>query len=59
MAAWTWPPGRVTIHVGGPEPLRTAGMHRQPMATESLKGSPSLVQLRTDACTASRRTAEL
>jgi hypothetical protein len=37
-AAFGWPPGpgppgRVTIHLGGPEPLRTAGMPRHPTAT--------------------------
>ena len=48
---------RVTIHVGGPGPLRTAGMHRQPMATDSTRLAV-LVQLSTDACTASRRNAD-
>jgi hypothetical protein len=48
---------RVTIHVGGPEPLLTAGIHRQPMATDSTRLAV-LVQLSTDACTASRRNAD-
>jgi Peptidase family M48 len=33
MAPWTWATGPVTIHLGGPEPLRTAGMPRHPTAT--------------------------
>jgi hypothetical protein len=48
---------RVTIHVGGPGPLRTAGIHRQPMATDSARLAV-LVQLSTDAFTASRRNAD-
>ena len=48
---------RVTIHVGGPGPLRTAGIHGQPMATDSTRLAV-LVQLSTDACTASRRNAD-
>ena len=48
---------RVTIHVGGPEPLRRAGMHGQPMATDSTRLAV-LVQLSTDAFTASRRNAD-
>jgi hypothetical protein len=44
---------RVTIHVGDPEPLLTAGIHGQPMATDSTRLAV-LVQLSTDACTASR-----
>jgi hypothetical protein len=35
------PPGRVAVHVDGPEPLRAAGMHRRPMAADFHKGSPS------------------
>jgi hypothetical protein len=38
---------RVTIHVGGPGPLRTAGIHGQPMATDSTRLAV-LVQLSTD-----------
>jgi hypothetical protein len=47
---------RVTIHVGGPGPLRTAGMDNpwQPIPQELAV----LVQLSTDACTASRRNAD-
>ena len=48
---------RVTIHLGGPGPLRTAGIHGQPMATNSTRLAV-LVQLSTDACTASRRNAD-
>jgi hypothetical protein len=48
---------RVTIHLGGPGPLRTAGIHGQSMATNSTRLAV-LVQLSTDACTASRRNAD-
>jgi hypothetical protein len=44
---------RVTIHVGGPEPLRTAGIHGQPMDPIP-QGLAVLIQLST----ASRRNAD-
>jgi hypothetical protein len=48
---------RVTIHVGGSGPLRTAGIHGQPMATDSTRLAV-LVQLSTDAFTASRADSD-
>jgi len=48
---------RITIHVGGPEPLRTAGIHDNPWQPIPQRLAV-LVQLSTDAFTASRRNAD-
>jgi hypothetical protein len=45
---------RVIIHVGGPGPLRTAGTENP----TDFARLAVLVQLRIDACTASRRNAD-